>query len=88
VIIIPQLVSVMKNWLLSRLVPWRDRKDSIVAKELRSLPPATFTVEQSLPPSQGTNGGIALIGWSMGSLHAHAVVAYLDTLPPNVLSDL
>jgi hypothetical protein len=22
---IPQLVSVMKNWLLSRLVPWRDR---------------------------------------------------------------
>ncbi|KAG0700746.1 hypothetical protein DFH29DRAFT_930661, partial [Suillus ampliporus] len=34
------------------------------------------------------SGGIALIGWSLGSLHTHAVVAYLDDLPSDILSDL
>lgn len=53
---------------------------------------ATFLVmfarEQHIPLAEGTTGGIALVGWSLGSLHAHAVVAHLDALPSNVLSDL
>jgi pimeloyl-ACP methyl ester carboxylesterase len=47
-----------------------------------------FALEQRLPPARGTSGGIALIGWSMGALHTHAVVAYLDALASDVLSDL
>ncbi|OJA16745.1 hypothetical protein AZE42_09321 [Rhizopogon vesiculosus] len=47
-----------------------------------------FALEKHLPPAQGTSGGIALIGWSMGALHTHAVVAYLDALASDVLSDL
>jgi len=53
---------------------------------------ATFLVnfarKQHIPLAEGTSGGIALVGWSLGSLHAHAVVAHLDALPPSVLSDL
>ncbi|KAG1811492.1 uncharacterized protein BJ212DRAFT_1301999 [Suillus subaureus] len=53
---------------------------------------ATFLVmfarEQHIPPAEGTSGGIALLGWSLGSLHTHAVMAHLDALPYNVLSDL
>ncbi|KAG1754477.1 hypothetical protein EDB19DRAFT_1626355 [Suillus lakei] len=53
---------------------------------------ATFLVmfarEQHIPLAEGTSGGIALVGWSLGSLHTHAVVAYLDALPSNILSDL
>ncbi|KAG0699934.1 hypothetical protein DFH29DRAFT_1070433 [Suillus ampliporus] len=48
----------------------------------------TFAREQSIPLAQGISGGIALIGWSLGSLHTHAVVAYLDDLPSDILSDL
>ncbi|KAG1739908.1 uncharacterized protein EDB91DRAFT_1134421 [Suillus paluster] len=48
----------------------------------------TFAREQNIPPAQGTSGGIALIGWSLGSLFTHAVVAYLDALPSNIISDL
>lgn len=50
----------------------------------------TFAREQCIPPAQleGASGGIALIGWSLGSLHTHAVVAYLDALPSTILSDL
>ncbi|KAG1726074.1 uncharacterized protein EDB91DRAFT_1264104 [Suillus paluster] len=48
----------------------------------------TFARQQSIPPAQGTTGGIALIGWSLGALLTHAVVAYLDALPSNILSDL
>ncbi|KAG2141235.1 hypothetical protein DEU56DRAFT_795856 [Suillus clintonianus] len=53
---------------------------------------ATFLVmfarEQHIPPAEGTSGGIALMGWSLGSLLTHAVLAYLDALPSNILSDL
>lgn len=53
---------------------------------------ATFLVmfarEQHIPLAEGTSGGIALMGWSLGSLHTHAVMAHLDALPHNVLSDL
>lgn len=53
---------------------------------------ATFLVmfarEQHIPPAEGVSGGIALLGWSLGSLHIHAVVAHLDALPFDVLSDL
>ncbi|KAG1726060.1 uncharacterized protein EDB91DRAFT_1229168 [Suillus paluster] len=48
----------------------------------------TFARQQNISPAQGTSGGIALIGWSLGSLFTHAVVAYLDALPSDVLSDL
>ncbi|KAG2039745.1 hypothetical protein BDR03DRAFT_893622 [Suillus americanus] len=48
----------------------------------------TFAREQHIPPAQGASGGIALLGWSLGSLHTHAVVAYLDALPSSILSDL
>ncbi|KAG2338427.1 hypothetical protein BDR05DRAFT_969261 [Suillus weaverae] len=53
---------------------------------------ATFLVmfarEQHIPLAEGSSGGIALVGWSLGSLHTHAVMAHLDALPSNVLSDL
>jgi pimeloyl-ACP methyl ester carboxylesterase len=53
---------------------------------------ATFLVmfahEQRIPLAEGTRGGIALVGWSLGSLLTHAVVAHLDALPYDVLSDL
>ncbi|KAG2150283.1 uncharacterized protein EDB93DRAFT_1142546 [Suillus bovinus] len=53
---------------------------------------ATFLVvfarEQHIPLAEGIGGGIALVGWSLGSLHTHAVVAHLDALPSNILSDL
>lgn len=52
----------------------------------------TFAREQRIPPAplEGASGtgGIALIGWSLGSLHTHAVVAYLDAMPSSILSDL
>ncbi|KAG1768490.1 hypothetical protein EDD22DRAFT_949438 [Suillus occidentalis] len=52
----------------------------------------TFAREQRIPPVplEGASGpgGIALIGWSLGSLHTHAVVAYLDAMPSSILSDL
>ncbi|KAG1800612.1 uncharacterized protein BJ212DRAFT_1400214 [Suillus subaureus] len=48
----------------------------------------TFAREQRIPPAQGASGGIVLIGWSLGSVPVHAVVAYLDALPSSILSDL
>lgn len=49
---------------------------------------AMFAREQHIPLADGTSGGIVLVGWSLGSSHVHAVVAHLDALPSNVLSDL
>lgn len=53
---------------------------------------ATFLVmfarEQHISLADGTSGGIVLVGWSLGSSHVHAVVAHLDALSSNVLSDL
>lgn len=49
-----------------------------------------FATEQGIPladPNSPT-GGIVLIGWSLGGVHATALLAYLDELPEDARSTL
>ncbi|KAH0830190.1 hypothetical protein J3R83DRAFT_1545 [Lanmaoa asiatica] len=49
-----------------------------------------FATEQGIPfadPNSHT-GGIAVIGWSLGGIHATALLAYLDDLPEDTRSTL
>ena len=49
-----------------------------------------FIREHELPPpsSDGMNGGVAILGWSLGSSHAAAAVASTLTLPADVRARL
>ncbi|KAJ8076358.1 hypothetical protein PM082_000779 [Marasmius tenuissimus] len=50
----------------------------------------SFIREHELPPlsSDGMNGGVAILGWSIGSSHAAAAVASTLTLPADVRARL
>lgn len=49
-----------------------------------------FATERGIPLADpnGHTGGIALIGWSLGGIHATALLAYLDELPQDTRSTL
>ncbi|KAF8437537.1 hypothetical protein L210DRAFT_3545965 [Boletus edulis BED1] len=50
-----------------------------------------FATDQCIPmanPSSPNAGGITLIGWSLGGIHALALLAYLDELPEDTQSTL
>ena len=57
---------------------------------LRGLQYATFisnfVKENGIPPisQDGKEGGVALVGWSLGSTYAIAPLAYVDTYPPQL----
>ncbi|KAH7928838.1 hypothetical protein BV22DRAFT_1126201 [Leucogyrophana mollusca] len=37
---------------------------------------------------QSGEGGVALVGWSLGAMHVHAMLAYLDVLPEEAVIEL
>ncbi|KAH7923929.1 hypothetical protein BV22DRAFT_1014330 [Leucogyrophana mollusca] len=51
---------------------------------------AAFARSEGIPPAgeQPGRGGIVLLGWSLGVIHAHAVLAYLDALPSETSEEL
>lgn len=48
-----------------------------------------FIDKNSIPPTQGENsGGLAVVGWSLGTIMVQAMISNLDSLPQSVLKDL
>lgn len=47
-----------------------------------------YIAKSRIPPAQNGKGGIAVLGWSLGSLSVHALLANLDKVPVETVATL